>query len=48
MPKQFFMRERDAAGGVILQLRHAHEDVGIVVGVVQIVGREDIAAARAL
>src|SRR2546426_536627 len=39
-------RQRDAAGGVVLQLGHAYEDVGILVGVVQIVCRIHIAALR--
>ena len=40
--------ERDAAGRVILQLGHADEDVGVVVGVVQIVGREHVGAPGTL
>ena len=33
-------RQRDATGGVVLELGHADEDVGIVIGAVQIVSRE--------
>ena len=35
MPKQFLQRERHAARLVILQLRHADEDVRVLVGVVR-------------
>ena len=45
MPKMFFIEQGDAAGGVVLQLGDGHEDVGVVVDLVEVVGREHLAAA---
>ena len=41
-------RERDAARGVVLELRHADENVRVLVRVVQVVGRDTCRRCPAL